>query len=106
MEVLPYPIEVMKSALMVTATTTTMTSTATAAATATQLPPPFDYSSPAHFLYNNYTGSSKKCGGGITREYHETFQQFNYWCEGILTAAVGVVGFVGNLFSILVLSNR
>ena len=29
-----------------------------------------------------------------------------YWCDGVLTLAVGGVGFVGNIFSILILSSR
>ena len=50
--------------------------------------------------------NSPLCGGDMTLEYEETWDQFNYWCEGVLTVGVGVVGFVGNVFSIMILSTR
>lgn len=44
------------------------------------------------------------CGGDMTEEYEKTWDTFNYWCEGVLTTIFGTVGFVGNVFSMLVLS--
>ena len=39
-------------------------------------------------------------------EYMSTWRGTRYWCDGVLTLAVGGVGFVGNIFSILILSSR
>ena len=39
-------------------------------------------------------------------EYMSMWRGTRYWCDGVLTLAVGGVGFVGNIFSILILSSR
>ena len=39
-------------------------------------------------------------------DYMSTWRGTRYWCDGVLTLAVGGVGFVGNIFSILILSSR
>ena len=39
-------------------------------------------------------------------EYMSAWRGTRYWCDGVLTLAVGGIGFVGNIFSILILSSR
>lgn len=45
------------------------------------------------------------CGPVIDDAYVETWSGFVYWCEGVLMLPVGLVGLIGNVLSVGVLSS-
>lgn len=54
----------------------------------------------------SYLRELSNCGGQLTPEYEATWSGFTYWCEGVLTVGVGMIGMVGNILSIAVLVTR
>ena len=44
--------------------------------------------------------------GLMTRNFTEVWSQYQYWCEGVLFAAVGCFGVIGNIASISILATR
>ena len=44
--------------------------------------------------------------GSMTPQQYELWHMCQYWCEGILFAAVGSIGILGNLISVLILSTK
>ena len=63
-------------------------------------------SPPPSLVAATTVSSLGKCGGEMTLAYENTWSGFKYWCEGVLTCVVGVIGFIGNILSIAVLSTR
>ncbi len=44
--------------------------------------------------------------GATSVSNHTLFKGFVYWCEGVLMVPVGVVGLLGNVLAIIVLSSE
>lgn len=57
------------------------------------------------FSDTNQTSNQLDCGS-MTQQQFELWQLCQYWCEGILFAAVGSIGILGNLISVLILSTK
>ena len=56
--------------------------------------------------FSNANHSSQLDCGSMTQQQFELWQLCQYWCEGILFAAVGSIGILGNLISVLILSTK
>ena len=42
----------------------------------------------------------------MTKEDEAMWDSCQYWCEGVFMTVVGIIGFIGNLGSIAVLSTK
>jgi hypothetical protein len=47
-----------------------------------------------------------ECGGAMSDHYWHVWSLFVYWCEGVLMVPIGLVGILGNIFSMIVLSSK